>query len=1129
MKKLLYALLSIPIILLVVSASANMKTPARDISFDYSSFGATAADVQTAIQYLKDHTTASVNWGSIGGTITAQNWASITPYLKRDAINWSSLNSDVMKAGINWTDFNISGLAKFNGSSVPTTAVAGTDYVAPNSSITGATKTKLTYDSKGLITAGADATTADIADSTDRRYVTDAQRTVVQNTTGTNSGDQNLSTLALKSIAIGTTAPLTGNGTLAANMTLGITKATTSVDGYLAATDFVTFNNKQTALGYTPVPDSRTVNGHALTSNVTVTNGDLGAVPTTTTVNGHALSSNVTVTATDLSLGNVDNTSDANKPVSTATQTALDLKAPLANPNFSGNIGLGSSSPNYTVDIISPTIRSFRVIDTGVNNGLNSGRMTVGSRPGSAILAGSKVAEYIAMGQTGTSSDVEVSSMFSWAAGDYSTTSAPTSVSIDVTPSGSIIRGRKFTVSSEGLIGMGTYLPTSALAIIKEGSAPYLAISSTNAQSNDILLIESGGNVGIGTPSTTAKVEINGGVHTNGTIVSSNIASGATVTGANTGDQDLSGYVPTSRTVNGHALSSNVTVTATDLSLGNVTNTSDANKPVSTAQQTALDLKANLASPNFTGTVGIGTTLGTGGLSVMAGNVGIGTWNPVYSLEVKGGSLNATTLLQGGTAVLTNGGALGTPASGTLTNATGLPVSGITSSTSTALGVGSIELGHATDTTIARSGSGAITVESVAVLLSGGALGTPSSGTLTNATGLPEAGLSTTDLTTNDATTSKHGFVPKCDGNAAHYFDGNCGWTTPSGAGGSSQFKTVSGVGIGTTDPVGIGTYNASGMLEVVKVGSNAPLMLSSVVTGDGDYVIVTSTGNVGIGTTAPRSGFVIMNGNVGLGTVSPTAALSVVKNAGAPALMISSVPTGVGDYLIVTSTGATGINDTTPDGQFEVVKNANNPFLISSAGTADGDYLIVKSDGNVGIGTRSPAQTGLEVKGGGTYSGYIHNGVLMLYNGTSQTNNSGGALTLDVGVSGSSDSIVRVGPTYVNSSTIGLKIGYDGGNAIMKLFSESADLSIGASSASGATDRIRLTGAGNVGIGTSTPVGGLAVMSGNVGFGTWSPREALEINGNVRPSGYKSSDGTAGVTVTTCTGFKNGLCISGT
>lgn len=46
-----------------------------------------------------------------------------------------------------------------------------------------------------------------------------------------------------------------------------------------------------------------------------------------------------------------------------------------------------------------------------------------------------------------------------------------------------------------------------------------------------------------------------------------------------------------------------VTIVKSDVGLSNVDNTSDANKPVSTAQQTALNLKANLASPTFTGTV----------------------------------------------------------------------------------------------------------------------------------------------------------------------------------------------------------------------------------------------------------------------------------------------------------------------------------------------------------------------------------------------------------------------------------------------------------------------------------------------------------------------------------------------
>jgi hypothetical protein len=67
--------------------------------------------------------------------------------------------------------------------------------VDENAAITGATKTKITYDAKGLVTAGADATTADIADSTNRRYVTDAQLVVIGNTSGTNTGDNAVNSL----------------------------------------------------------------------------------------------------------------------------------------------------------------------------------------------------------------------------------------------------------------------------------------------------------------------------------------------------------------------------------------------------------------------------------------------------------------------------------------------------------------------------------------------------------------------------------------------------------------------------------------------------------------------------------------------------------------------------------------------------------------------------------------------------------------------------------------------------------------------------------------------------------------------------------------------------------------------
>lgn len=53
--------------------------------------------------------------------------------------------------------------------------------------------------------------------------------------------------------------------------------------------------------------------------------------------------------------------------------------------------------------------------------------------------------------------------------------------------------------------------------------------------------------------------------------------------------------VPKTRTISGKPLSANITLDKIDVGLASVDNTSDANKPVSTAQQTALNLKANTA------------------------------------------------------------------------------------------------------------------------------------------------------------------------------------------------------------------------------------------------------------------------------------------------------------------------------------------------------------------------------------------------------------------------------------------------------------------------------------------------------------------------------------------------------
>ena len=212
--------------------------------------------------------------------------------------------------------------------------------VTGNTAITGATKTKITYDSKGLVTVGADATTADIAASTNKNYVTDAQQTVITNTSGTNTGDQ---TLANTSDSTSHTATLSATGgsiKLVEGSGITLTTTGTTADGIItiastggggsgtvtsvaaltlgtSGTDLSSSvaNGTTTPVITLNVPDaSATARGVISTSPQTIA-GDKTFTGTTSGI-----------TKSMVGLSNVDNTSDVNKPVSTATQTALNLK-----------------------------------------------------------------------------------------------------------------------------------------------------------------------------------------------------------------------------------------------------------------------------------------------------------------------------------------------------------------------------------------------------------------------------------------------------------------------------------------------------------------------------------------------------------------------------------------------------------------------------------------------------------------------------------------------------------------------------------------------------------------------------------------------------------------------------------
>jgi hypothetical protein len=88
---------------------------------------------------------------------------------------------------------------------------------------------------------------------------------------------------------IGTTAPLTGGGDLSSDRTIAIAKATASVDGYLAATDFTTFAAKQDAITLTTTGTSGAATLVGATLNIPQYSGGGGGVSYKTTTDQTAV------------------------------------------------------------------------------------------------------------------------------------------------------------------------------------------------------------------------------------------------------------------------------------------------------------------------------------------------------------------------------------------------------------------------------------------------------------------------------------------------------------------------------------------------------------------------------------------------------------------------------------------------------------------------------------------------------------------------------------------------------------------------------------------------------------------------------------------------------------------------
>jgi len=316
--------------------------------------------------------------------------------------------------------------------------------------------------------------------------------------------------------------------------------------------------------------------------------------------------------------------------------------------------------------------------------------------------------------------------------------------------------------------------------------------------------------------------------------------SGATSDGTNVtfGSANLRATRPRFTTSIDDANGNEVIITPATASAVNevtVTNAATGTGPTISATGGDTNISLNL-TPKGTGTVNItGTTTGVLGLidTNQTNYLNITPGSDLTAdrtLTFTTGDVNRTVTINGditlpaGTA-LVSGGALGTPSSGTLTNATGLPVSGITASTSTALGVGSVELGHASDTTLSRSAAGVLQVEGVTVSTASNTL------TLTNKT-----------LTT--PTINKIVSTGTTPGIAAGAAAGTSPTVSVSGTDMAGEVSVTTGTTTATNATLATITFNSAyaAAPRVILTPSNANAGDTAAFYGVGVYATTTTT-----------------------------------------------------------------------------------------------------------------------------------------------------------------------------------------------------------------------------------------------------------------------------------------------
>jgi len=274
-------------------------------------------------------------------------------------------------------------------------------------------------------------------------------------------------------------------------------------------------------------------------------------------------------------LNNVDNTSDLNKPISTAVETALTTKAPIINPTFQGTV-------TFADGLISGIDKST----FGLENVENTSDINKPLSTATQLYVDSKVNDAITTLIGGSTEQLSTINDLATAIGNLSgdVTGAITTQLTEKADKNAVVN----LVDNQTIGGVKTFniAPFIQTAIQSENSN--MAASTAYVRTAISNMLD-------GAPQALDTLKELSLALNNDASFASTIAT-QLATKAPSNSPVFTGVVDFQNAV----LSG---ISKSTIGLGNVDNTSDLNKPISTATQNVLNTKAPINDPTFTGTI----------------------------------------------------------------------------------------------------------------------------------------------------------------------------------------------------------------------------------------------------------------------------------------------------------------------------------------------------------------------------------------------------------------------------------------------------------------------------------------------------------------------------------------------